>query len=267
MMRIDDGRHVVQTSTNLYDLILSEPSNPWLAGVSNLFTQEFYVAARKRLTRHGMLAQWIQSYSLTRHEYALVVRTIRSVFPHCGLIRVNDGDTLLIASQTPLIIDREKLQHVQALFDSVPEARADLLKYYETADIRSLLLQHFVLDDVGLEALAGRPDEGPINTDVNLRLEFDSPRHLFRRNIRPDENANLAILARFNEARFRRVFREWGCSAEHLAVVERLVRLFSKHGQDKLVDDLLDFALEVQPDHPFFLAAKQSLAKLRASAQ
>ena len=58
------------------------PSNPWLAGVSNLFTREFFRAARTHLNEGGILAQWVQTYNLTKEEYYLIVRTLRQEVIH-----------------------------------------------------------------------------------------------------------------------------------------------------------------------------------------
>ena len=60
----DDARNFLLTSRQKYDLIISEPSNPWIAGVATLFTDEFYAAARQRLAPGGIFVQWVQSYSL-----------------------------------------------------------------------------------------------------------------------------------------------------------------------------------------------------------
>src|SRR5262249_15139803 len=57
---LGDGRTAVQGSDKKYDLIISEPSNPWLAGVSNLFTREYFRMVREHLTEGGVLAQWLQ---------------------------------------------------------------------------------------------------------------------------------------------------------------------------------------------------------------
>src|SRR5262249_48765664 len=68
-MRFVDGRTAIQGSDRTYDLIISEPSNPWLAGVSNLFTQEFFRTARQHLNPGGVLAQWVQTYNFTLGDY------------------------------------------------------------------------------------------------------------------------------------------------------------------------------------------------------
>ena len=105
-----------------YDLIISEPSNPWLAGVSNLFTREFFRAAREHLTDDGVLAQWIQTYNFTLSDYLMIVRTLQSEFPHFGVIVLANGrDTVLLASNRPLVPDKGQLAALQKTVDASPE--------------------------------------------------------------------------------------------------------------------------------------------------
>src|SRR5207244_1320050 len=99
--------------------IISEPSNPWLAGVSNLFTREFFRAAREHLTEGGVLAQWIQTYNFSLNDYALIVRTLRSEFPHSAVFIFLDGvDTVLLASNRPLVPQAEQLASLQKTVDA-----------------------------------------------------------------------------------------------------------------------------------------------------
>src|ERR1051325_10159944 len=106
--------------------VLSEPSNPWIAGVSSLFTREFYQAVRSRLSPGGILAQWLQAYALSPGDYALVVRTVLSVFPHGALLRTTAGYTTLLASEEPLEPPVETLDREQALMEGLPPVKADL---------------------------------------------------------------------------------------------------------------------------------------------
>jgi spermidine synthase len=224
----DDGRAVVQGSRERWDLILSEPSNPWRAGVSNLFTEEFYEAVRRRLAPGGVLAQWIQLYGFTRSDYALVVRTVARVFPHRRLVRINDSDTILLASESPLEPEREGLRTVQHIVDSIPEVRADLEKYFGTADVLVLLLSHAILDEEGLQRLLDSDGRGEVNTDRNLRLEFDAPKRLFE----PPHSADLAtaLLSAAQPARLAEWFHRWGGTKKQVEAFRRLEAAFLAKG-------------------------------------
>lgn len=183
-----DGRTVLQTSPHNFDLIISEPSNPWLAGVSNLFTREFFSAAKQHLNEGGVLAQWIQTYNFTVAEYALIVRTMREIFPYAGVVCLTRGaDTILLASTEPLTPSQADLEYLDSIIASTPEIKTDLETRFPATDVRRLLLQHYYLDQEGLDRFVagdlspgGRAKE--INTDLNMKLEFDAPLQLFAKN-------------------------------------------------------------------------------------
>lgn len=180
-----DGRTVLQTSPKKFDLIISEPSNPWLAGVSNLFTREFFEAAKEHLNEGGILAQWIQTYNFTVAEYSLIVRTMRQVFPYAGVVCLTRGaDTILLASTKPLMPTAEDLAFLDKAIADNPDLLKDLKTRFPTTNVRRLLLTHYYLDQDGLDRFVAR-DISPggrakeINTDLNMKLEFDAPLQLF----------------------------------------------------------------------------------------
>jgi predicted membrane-bound spermidine synthase len=82
---IGDGRHVLAAAAAPYDLVVSEPSNPWIAGVASLFTVDFYRLVRSRLAPGGLMVQWLQAYDLVPRDLRMVVRSFREVFPDATL--------------------------------------------------------------------------------------------------------------------------------------------------------------------------------------
>jgi spermidine synthase len=251
----DDGRNYLQGSQDKFDLIISEPSNPWIAGLANLFTQEYYRLARARLNPDGILVQWIQLYQFSTAEYALVARTVMSVFPECALVRTNEGDTLLLASEKPLTVSEQTLRKAQAAVDSIPEVKADLRKYFGgMTDVRSLLLSRFLLNKEGLQKLVARDGRSTINTDLNLRLEFDAPHHLFTPS--GSNDIQTALLQAADLEWFPATFQRWNCSKEHINALRQVVPLFRQYKQEEGAARLIDFGLQIDPDHPFLLAEK-----------
>ena len=95
---IGDGRSHLQLSTRQYDVIVSEPSNPWMAGVAALFTREFFEAARARLRPGGVFCQWAHTYEIAEQDLQSIVHTFASVFPDGTMWLVGDGDLLLIGT-------------------------------------------------------------------------------------------------------------------------------------------------------------------------
>ena len=98
---LGDGRTHLLLTGEQYDVV-SEPSNPWMAGIATLFTREFFAAAKARLTPGGVLCQWAHTYDISTHDLQSIVATFISVFPDGTLWLVGDGDILLIGSSAPV---------------------------------------------------------------------------------------------------------------------------------------------------------------------
>src|SRR5262245_15641663 len=99
---IDDAKTFFSSRGRRYELIVSEPSNPWVSGVSSLFTREFYRRIRTHLTPDGMLAQWIQLYEIDPSLVASVLRALGEEFAHYAVFAASDHDLLIIAADAPL---------------------------------------------------------------------------------------------------------------------------------------------------------------------
>lgn len=170
---IDDARTYLRVTPNRYDIIVSEPSHPWVPGVANLFTQEFFELGRSRLSEQGIFVQWVQIYQLSTESLRSVLATYHKVFPHVLVFRVgglsNGKDLLLVGSNQPLNIDRLP----QRCEDSRMKAELARINLHSEADVKSW----FVCDETRLgPAVAG----AVINTDDNMHIETTVPREAFR---------------------------------------------------------------------------------------
>ena len=96
---VQDARaHLMQTTQN-YRVIISEPSNPWLTGVSNLFTVEYWRLSKSRLTDDGVFCQWVQLYNMPPDGFRMIIRSFLSVYPNTWLFETIPGaDVLLISA-------------------------------------------------------------------------------------------------------------------------------------------------------------------------
>ena len=101
-LHIDDAKSFFSTHSRRYDLIVSEPSNPWVSGVSGLFTREFYRRVRGHLNPGGLLAQWMQLYEIDASLVASVLRAVGEEFPHYAVFAPSDHDLLTVASESPI---------------------------------------------------------------------------------------------------------------------------------------------------------------------
>lgn len=99
---IDDARSHLLASEKKYDLIISEPSNPWISGIGNLFAKEFYEASSAKLNPGGTSCQWEQLYRMRAEEVKMIFKTFCSVFPEVTVWHVNPADILLIGSSKGL---------------------------------------------------------------------------------------------------------------------------------------------------------------------
>ena len=88
---IDDGRHLLTVENQRFDVIISEPSNPWMSGPARLFTDEFFGLAKGKLQAGGVFAQWIPLYGLGAEHFRSLFGTRLDVFPHAAAFRVTIG--------------------------------------------------------------------------------------------------------------------------------------------------------------------------------
>ena len=84
-----------------FDFILSEPSNPWVMGVENLFAREFYQLANKKLNEGGVLAQWLHIYSMNAEIFRMICHTIKQEFKYVEVYLIGLRDVVILASQRP----------------------------------------------------------------------------------------------------------------------------------------------------------------------
>jgi predicted membrane-bound spermidine synthase len=99
---IDDAKTYFSAHSRRYDILISEPSNPWVSGVSSLFTREFYARIRGHLNPGGILVQWFQLYEIAPSRLASVMRALGEHFPHYAIYAPSDYDLLILASAEPL---------------------------------------------------------------------------------------------------------------------------------------------------------------------
>ena len=170
---IDDARTYLRVTPTRYDMIVSEPSHPWVPGVANLFTREFFQLGRNRLNDDGVFVQWLQIYQLSTDSLRSILATFHETFPHLLVFRVEGAwkgkDLLLIGSKTPLTLDRIK----ERIGDPRISAELARVNIKSEADVRAW----YICDERQLApALAG----AVINTDDNMHIETTVPREAFR---------------------------------------------------------------------------------------
>src|SRR5262249_50261630 len=159
----DDARNYMRVTRERYDVVISEPSNPWLSGSAPLFTREFFHDVRRVLRPGGRFLQWVELYDVEPDAFLAVLAALRAEFPHIyGFADLwAGGDMLLLSTEQPL--KRQDLP----VWDALPEpVRGDLRRVdnFSTADLWSLL--RFLPRDI--DTIVRRAPV--INTDDNMYL-------------------------------------------------------------------------------------------------
>lgn len=169
---VADGRSHLRLASSSYDVVISEPSNPWMAGVASLFTREFMTSVRERLAPGGVFCQWTHTYDMSRDDLRSIVATFTSVFPHASLWLVGESDVLLIGSASPLSADASALgrRYIN------PDVRDDL-RTVAVGGIQDLI----GLRVADAAALRRYTMDAPVQTDDRMALEFSAPRSLVDR--------------------------------------------------------------------------------------
>jgi hypothetical protein len=167
---VGDGRTHLMLGTETYDVIVSEPSNPWMAGIASLFTREFFEGARARLAPGGVLCQWAHTYDISNADLRSIVATFLSVFPDGTMWLVGDADVLLVGSTEPL---DARIGGIGAAMQR-PGVAEDLATVGVKGpfSVTSLFISHGA-------ALKAWANGAPLQTDDRSALEFSGPRSVF----------------------------------------------------------------------------------------
>ena len=198
---VADGRNALLARKTSYDVIISDPSDVWVAGVGNLFTREFYALARSRLRPGGVMVQWFHGHSLPPEQMKLIVATFRSVFPHTSFWRPNRGDVILLGTVEPTPWDLARLRQ---RIVSVPGVHDDLLSmgFWHPLSI----FASFVLDGEDLDRMLA--DVRGLHSDNRPVIEYLSPRSSYAdtasvndAGVQALQTKALPAIAGFDEAR------------------------------------------------------------------
>jgi predicted membrane-bound spermidine synthase len=167
-----DAYRALRRSPDRYDVIASEPSNPWVAGIELLYSQEFLRAARERLRPGGVYGQWIHYYEMDDETLELVLRTFNSVFESVAVWNLLSGDLLILGLEDEASgLDLDRIER--------RAARPDFARGLRRARIQSFpaLLAH-ELWPIGVAHVA--VEDGPLHTLHHPRLAYLAGRAFFR---------------------------------------------------------------------------------------
>ena len=162
-----DGRNFLLLSPDRYDVIISQPSLPWVAGAATLFTQDFFELAASRLAPGGVFGQWVAADALGAEPLRSVMAAFAAVFPRFVVVEPTPGDLFLIGSRDRLAFDRARITAAftdPAIMDDL--RRGDVVGPMD-------LVATLVADDVTVRPLLSGATP---NRDENAYAEFAGPR-------------------------------------------------------------------------------------------
>ena len=198
-LHFDDAKTYFSARQMRYDVIVSEPSNPWVSGVASLFSSEFYRDVRRHLRDGGLLVQWVNVYELSPVLLATIVRALEANFSDYEIWMPNAGDLLVVAAHNGAV--------------PPPDARA-----FQSARLRADLERFHIrnLDDLLLHRVGSRAALGPYfaafgapaNSDFYPVLDLNAAQARFLHRPADEEvprllEAGIPLLELFDRARAR----------------------------------------------------------------
>ncbi len=164
-VHIEDAKTFMALADTKYDLVVSVPSNPWVTGVSGLFSKDFFDVVKQHLEPDGLIVQWVHTYESSEEILKLILRTFRQSFPH-STTWLGPQDLLFVGSRDELTIDPERMaERMQR-----QSVREDLARV-DADDVVAILARQ-VHSSEGQGEFAG---EGIVNTDDLNVLEYAAP--------------------------------------------------------------------------------------------
>jgi spermidine synthase len=240
---LGDGRNRLLASPDRYDVVISDASDIWVAGVGALFTVEFYQTVRARLNSGGVMVQWVHTVSLAAPEFRLLVATFRAVFPRMAIWSSGIGDVLLVGSIEPVPWVYDRLVQRFNATPGVPEELQSIGIWHPAA-----LFGAFVIGEDRIARLVESIRR--VHTDDLPTLEFVTPRSLY-----VDTTAQLEdLLGQLRETPFPRIEgfdpdREMDADATYL-----LGFAYASQGRSPLGIGYMERSVEMAPRRaPFWV--------------
>ena len=207
-----DARNYLNISPETYDIIISEPSNPWIAGVGSLFTSEFYELAASALNPDGIFAQWIQLYELSPDDLRMVFAEFQRQFPEVSVWDMGVGDLVLLGGHQPFHLDVERMDRIVAADATV---RRDFRDQMSLSDPVGILAHYVMSSDQVREFSIGALR----NTDDRPLLEFHAPRNLFAQTW----DLNTELLSEYKTSLFPPELPDEDRERAYMAIMEPLL--------------------------------------------
>ena len=237
----DDARSALQLTRDRFDVIVSEPSNPWVAGVATLYTPDFYRIVRGRLTDGGVFCQWVQLYQLPLAVVAGIVRNVQEVFPHVSVWSAGNYDLMVLGSAAPLVSDTAWVETLLGRGGALAVPGHEFLML----DAPQQYFDRQVLGEAGVARLVRHATL--VHTDNRPQLEYVAARRFLDSREMGDILDSLAAIERPVEAE------------DHLSP-DRLARALSARLGDLAASGFVEAAHQAAPQDPRWIVPLAGLA-------
>jgi spermidine synthase len=233
----DDGRNLLVTTSKSYDVIVSEPSNPWQTGNANLFTADFYRLAAEHLNPNGLFCQWIGLYDITPDNLRILGNTFLQTFPHALVFKAGT-DLILVGARHELYFDYSELRRRMAL----PGVK-EVLAAVEISSPGDLVAMHYLYSE---EPLLELSQKAGLNTDDRPVLEFSARHNLGEHTMGEFQQANMTLLTSAQSKVYLPMVNLGRNPQELSAALRDLGNGYAKIGRQKEAENFLLKAEEVE---------------------
>jgi spermidine synthase len=186
VLRVADARNYLLVTPDRYDVIISEPSNPWMAGVANVFTREFFNLGYEKLKPEGVFCQWLQLYKISPESFRTVLTTFKKIFPYVYIFQPQDKDLVMVGFKKKPDLSLARIEE-RMKWKLVEQD----LKRVGVWDLENLM-SRFIMGPAEVSRLT---QDGVLNTDDNALIEFSTPKTLFEET----EDLNARILEPYRQ--------------------------------------------------------------------
>ena len=166
----EDAVTLLRILKNKFDVIISEPSNPWIAGIGNLFSKEYFSKCYDKLNDDGIMVQWFHLYEASDNVVKLVLNTFSSVFKHSQLWTGVGSDIILVGSKSEISLDPDLLQKKFNL----PAVKKDFSRIDIYSPFTFLCNQTVSSKNVFVMS-----SDYPVNSEILPLLEFLAPKSFY----------------------------------------------------------------------------------------
>lgn len=186
-----DARFILSTSKQQYDVISSQPADPWVAGAADLFTVEFWKLAFSRLRNDGVFCQWVQLYAIPHQDLLSLIKSFTSVFPNTRLFHPpGAGELLLLGFKTEGPEDVDLISQLELKLHSNHswfEASSGIANAYDCLALS-------VASPRQLKELVNRSDIRLNTDDLNI-AEYSTARKMLTSSHEVEQNLSSLLFA------------------------------------------------------------------------